>query len=291
MAALWGLAMNGTDRVNLVPFERAHLEGAHGLSQEMSWMHRREDWELALDVGQGFVLEEAGKVIGTAMWWPYGETHASMGMIIVAKAAQGRRYGARLMDALLAAAQSRTITLNATAEGLELYKRRGFSPVGVIHQHQGIPVRKFDAPRSGLVRSMADTDAEAEAVAQLDQEATGWTRPQLLRRLAKLGDGFVLVRDGMPAGYAFCRQFGRGNVIGPVVAHDLKDAKALIEAALANLGGTFVRVDTSTATQLGPWLEEVGLTYVGDNTTMVLGPQTSRSGQAQVFALAAQSFN
>lgn len=282
--------MSGGDQVNLVRFDRTHLEAAYRLSQEMSWMHRLEDWELALELGQGFVLEDGGNVIGTALWWPYGEAHASTGMIIVAKAAQGRGYGARLMDALLAAAHSRTITLNSTSEGLALYKRRGFTPVGVIHQHQGIPTRQLEAPSVDLVRAMAASDAEA--VARLDRQATGWTRQRMLRRLAQLGDGYVLVRDGAPRGYAFCRLFGRGHVVGPVVADNLDDARALIEAALAPLGGrTFVRIDTSAATQLGPWLEGIGLKQVGDNPTMVLGPQIPSTGPARMFALASQSFN
>ena len=149
------------DNVALIPFARSHLEGALKLSQEMSWPYRLEDWDVALQLGEGFVLERAGTVIGTAAWWPYGETHASAGMIIVAKAAQGRGYGARLMDALLASAHPRTVALNSTAEGIVLYRRRGFVPVGIIHQHQGIPRGRFKAPPSGLVRPMAVSDFEA----------------------------------------------------------------------------------------------------------------------------------
>ena len=107
--------------VALVPFARAHLEGALKLSQEMSWPYLLKDWEFALQLGRGFVVTSAGAVVGTALWWPYGDTHASAGMIIVSKAVQGRGYGARLMDALLAAARPRIITLNSTAEGIALY--------------------------------------------------------------------------------------------------------------------------------------------------------------------------
>jgi len=32
------------------------------------------------------------------------------------------------------------------------------------------------------------------------------------------GEGHVLLRDGEPHGYAISRRFGRGHVIGPVVA-------------------------------------------------------------------------
>lgn len=278
------------DEVDLVPFAKAHLEGALKLSQEMAWPYRLEDWEVALQLGRGFVLQDgAGEVTGTAAWWAYGEAHASTGMIIVAKAAQGRGYGARLMDALLAAAHPRSITLNSTVEGLALYERRGFVPVGAIHQHQGIPTERHEAPPPGLARVMAASDFEA--VARLDQQATGWARPVMLRRLVELGEGHVLLQDGVPCGYAICRRFGRGHAIGPVVAENPDGARALIEAALARLGRSFVRIDTPAALQLGPWLARIGLRQVDTATTMVLGTQPASPGPARMFALANQSFN
>ncbi|MBH5397735.1 GNAT family N-acetyltransferase [Bradyrhizobium sp. CNPSo 4010] len=269
----------------LVPFARSHLEGALKLSQEMSWPYRLEDWDVALQLGQGFVLERAGTVIGTAAWWAYGETHASAGMIIVAKAAQGRGYGARLMDALLTSARPRSIALNSTAEGQALYQRRGFVPIGVIHQHQGIPRGRHESPPLGLVRP-----SDFELIMRLDRDATGLERRQMLEKLLQSGDGYVLQRNGMARGYAISRLFGRGHVIGPVVAETATDAQALIEAALARLGSVFVRIDTSAISQLGDWLEGIGLEQVGDATTMILGAPAPSSGPARVFAIANQSF-
>ena len=274
--------------VALVPFARSHLEGALKLSQEMSWPYLLKDWDFALQLGRGFVMTSAGAVVGTALWWPYGDTHASAGMIIVSKAVQGRGYGARLMDALLAAARPRIITLNSTAEGMALYQRRGFVPIGVIHQHHGIPRERYEAPGPCFVRAMAPSDFEA--ITRLDWQATGWARRPLLDRLVQSGDGFVLLRDGKPHGYAISRLFGRGHVIGPVVAESPTDARALIEAALAPLGSVFVRVDTSATSQLGEWLEGIGLRQVSDATTMVLGAQMPSTGPARTFALANQSF-
>jgi predicted GNAT family N-acyltransferase len=283
-------AYQAEDRVNedvvLLPFARAHLGGALKLSQEMSWPYRFEDWDFALHLGHGYALQRAGAVIGTAVWWPYGEAHASAGMIIVAKAAQGRGYGARLMDALLASAHPRTIVLNSTAEGMMLYQRCGFVPVGVIHQHQGIP--SHEAPRSCLVRSMAASDLEA--IMRLDRQATGWERRPLLDRLIQSGDGYVLQRDGVLRGYGISRRFGRGHVIGPVVAERPTDARALIEAALARLGRAFVRIDTPASSQLAEWLEGIGLQQVGDATTMVLGAPAPSTGPGRTFAIANQSF-
>ena len=272
----------------LVPFARAHLEGALKLSQEMSWPYRLEDWDIALQLGKGFVLERAGTVIGTAAWWPYGETHASAGMIIVAKAAQGRGYGAQLMDALLTSARPRTIALNSTAEGITLYRRRGFVPTGIIHQHQGIPRQSHETPRSGLLRPMAAS--EFEAIARLDRTATGLERRQLLNGLFDSGDGYVLLRDGILCGYAISRLFGRGHVIGPVVAESPTDARALIEFAIARLRPVFVRIDTPASSQLGEWLESIDLQQVSDATTMVLGTPAPWTGPARMFGLANQSF-
>jgi GNAT superfamily N-acetyltransferase len=274
--------------VALVPFARAHLEGALKLSQEMSWPYLLKDWEFALQLGRGFVVTSAGAVVGTALWWPYGDTHASAGMIIVSKTVQGRGYGARLMDALLAAARPRIITLNSTAEGLALYARRGFASIGMLHQHHGFPSQRRDMPPLADVRTMVPSDFAA--IVGLDHEATGWTRREMLNRLIEVGDGYVLLRDGIPRGYAISRLFGRGHVIGPVVAESPTDARALIEAALAPLGSVFVRVDTSATSQLGEWLEGIGLQQVSDATTMVLGTQMPSTGPARTFALANQSF-
>jgi GNAT superfamily N-acetyltransferase len=274
--------------VALVPFARAHLDGALKLSQEMSWPYLLKDWEFALQLGRGFVVTSAGAVVGTALWWPYGDTHASTGMIIVSKAVQGRGYGARLMDALLAAARPRIITLNSTAEGLALYARRGFASIGMLHQHHGIPSQRRNMLPPGDVRTMVPSDLGA--IVGLDHEATGWTRSEMLNRLIEVGDGYVLLRDGIPRGYAISRLFGRGHVIGPVVAESPTDARALIEAALAPLGSVFVRVDTSATSQLGEWLEGIGLQQVGDATTMILGTQTPSTGPARMFAHANQSF-
>jgi len=189
---------------------------------------------------------------------------------------------------LLTSARPRTIALNSTAEGITLYRRRGFVPTGIIHQHQGIPRQSHETPRSGLLRPMAAS--EFEAIARLDRTATGLERRQLLNGLFDSGDGYVLLRDGILCGYAISRLFGRGYVIGPVVAESPTDARALIEFAIARLGPVFVRIDTPASSQLGEWLESIGLQQVSDATTMVLGTPAPWTGPARMFGLANQSF-
>ena len=112
----------------------------------------------------------------------------------------------------------------------------------------------------------------------------------MLDKLLQSGDGYVLERDGMARGYAISRLFGRGHVIGPVIAESPTDARMLIEAALARLGSVFIRIDTSATSQLGEWLESIGLQLVSDATTMILGTPAPSSGPACVFAIPTQSF-
>jgi hypothetical protein len=45
--------------------------------------------------------------------------------------------------------------------------------------------------------------SDIEAIARLDHEATGWTRREMLNRLIEVGDGYVLLRDGIPAATPF----------------------------------------------------------------------------------------
>jgi GNAT superfamily N-acetyltransferase len=106
----------------LMKFETRHVPGALKLSQEMVWPYRREDWEFAATVGQGLILERAGDLIGTAMWWNYGQAYATAGMIIVTASAQGGGYGSRLFNGLLEATDGRDVLLNSTEEGLTLYR-------------------------------------------------------------------------------------------------------------------------------------------------------------------------
>ena len=54
------------------------------LSRRVGWPHRREDWEFVIGLGHGVVGERNGELVATGLWWPYGESHATVGMIIVA---------------------------------------------------------------------------------------------------------------------------------------------------------------------------------------------------------------
>jgi hypothetical protein len=272
----------------LMKFEARHVPGALRLSQEMGWPYRHEDWEFAAAVGQGLVLERAGDVIGTAMWWNYGQAYASAGMIIVTASAQGGRHGSRLFDGLLEAADGRNVLLNSTAEGLALYERRGFTAWGTVLQHQGWLTSAVAPDARDGIRPATVSDLAAIQV--FDERATGMPRPSMVAALADLGDVAVIEREGRIAGYAIARRWGRGFVIGPVAAESPRDAQRLILAQLSKLHGQFVRIDVYAEDGLGGWLTSLSLERVGGATALVKGRRPVSDGPACIYALANQSF-
>jgi hypothetical protein len=126
-------------------------------------------------------------------------------------------------------------------------------------------------------------------ILKLDRDALGMPRTELLEGLLAAGQLLVLSDRGAANAYAACRAFGRGHVIGPVVATRVEDARALIEAAMSQLPCSFIRVDTDATSGLGPWLEARGLKRVDTAISMVRGALPSPSGHGRVFALCSQS--
>jgi GNAT superfamily N-acetyltransferase len=264
-----------------------HLSQALELSRALQWPYRSEDWAFALGLGRGFAVEIEGRLAGTALWWPYGERYGSVGMIIVAAQDQRKGIGGVLMDALLADAAGRTLILNSTAEGSALYTRLGFVPYGRVHQHQAVLAGPPDAEAARGLRSSEPEDRLA--IQALDEAATGMDRRALIDALLEIGDVSVIERGGAISGYGCVREWGRGVVIGPIIAADVADARALIASLAAPHVGRFVRIDVPDAAGLSPWLESIGLPQVDHVVSMVLGDLPSTDPGHRLFALSNQS--
>lgn len=281
----------------LTALRETHLPQALGQSAALRWPYREADWRFAFDLGHGFAAEADGRLVATAMWWPFGPAHASAGMIIVDAKMQGQGLGRALMEHLLDAACDRTVLLNATREGLPLYARFGFAARGRVFQHQAVltgEVPLAHAPAPAGVRSMHAADAAK--VRQLDLAATGMDRTALLDALLRVGTTVVLDRGTGASAYACMREFGRGLVIGPVVAAGADaaaDATDLVVVLARSARGRFVRIDVTEAGGLSTWLEKSGLPCV-DHAVGMVREASSRSldtdAQARLFALSNQSF-
>lgn len=284
-------AIPADDGVLLRPMTLADLPRAHALSAELRWPHRPIDWEQVFVHAQGLVAERDGVIVATALRWLWGERHATIGLVIVAAACQGRRIGHRLITTLLDGLDDCSVLLQATADGRGLYERLGFVRTGEIRQHQGVaqPTPLIALPAGWRLRPAGQN--EASMLHKLDEGARGMPRHALLNDLLAQSDACVVLdQDGTQKGFAMLRRFGRGHTIGPVIAPDAQGAKALIAHLAGMNAGNFTRVDIDFDSGLTEWLESIGLLRVDAATTMLRGTSLAQhEGASRLFAIVTQA--
>lgn len=271
--------------ITIVDLGLADAAEAQRLSLQEAWPHRLEDWQFLLDISYGVGAVCDGRLVGTAVLTPYGDLAATCNMIIVDPSMRGLGLGRRLVERLLQHAGNRECRLTATQSGLPLYEKLGFVATGEIRQHQGVV--KATAPAGEVSEATA---ADLAGLIALDRAALGLDRSALMTKLIA-EEPFLLLRDGHELrGFASCRPFGRGSILGPLIARDDEAFRTLLAAALSRYEGRFMRVDLTTAADI-TLVEAAGLVHVGGGIAMTrpgdIGAQPT--GAARVYALASQA--
>lgn len=284
--------------IRLVDIHDVDIDQLHALSIAVRWPHRAEDWRFLLDNGQGLAaLDEIGRVLGSAMWFPHGETFATVGMVITSPRLQTLGTGNALMQTALEVCKGRAIRLSATRAAKRLYLSLDFQSECLVYQCQG------DAtPYPGMAPDITDgkiRTLEAGDLAEIirvDAAAYGAERPELMAALFEKSVGTTgLFRNGTLVAYALCRRFGRGHVVGPVVAMSDDDARAVISPHVEAHAGTFLRVDTHRNTiEFGTFLASAGMPVFDTVTTMTKGqsflnPNMLEPGRLRTYGLATQA--
>ena len=267
---------NGLDSATSLRYRKftpADVPAAHALSTALGWPYRPEDWQFSADTAIAFVAEERGVVIGTAMCWKFGADRASLGHVIVSSAHQGLGIGRKLMAIVLEELGPRITFLHATPAGQPLYEKLGFSVCGSLEQHQGNVGKPLTVALLDGERLRTGLPPDFPCLVELASRASSLERHALLSAVLERGESVVLERDGEITGFSVLRRFGRGQVIGPVVAlrsHDDARAKALIGYWLTGREGEFIGIDVPSETGLTDWLSEQGLQRVDICSKMVL---------------------
>ena len=224
-----------------------------------------------------------GRLVGTALWWAYGRATAACGMILVDPLMQRRGLGTQLMEALLAGVGDRRLLLYSTEAGRGLYAAYGFREIGRARQFQGKCRGPIASPR---VREARATDQAF--ICDHDALAFGAPRTRLMSGLLANGTAFVIETAGRLSGFAIRRRFGRGDLIGPVVAASEQDGMELVAASLA-VG--FNRIDVAhDAPHVSSALLWLGMTDAGGVVAMVRGDWPPVSHDVCRFAVASQAF-
>lgn len=264
----------------------------HELTVAVFWPHRAPDLDLFLSLGTGYIaLDEIGRPLGSAMYFPSGDDFAMFGMMVTTPRLQTQGVGRRLLRRILNDCKGCDLRLSATRSGFRLYRDAGFETVATIWQQQGIArLANAPAPTAGVeVRPLTPTDHSV--IDALDTRAYGADRQIVKAALLRESTGVVAMRDGEVCGFALVRPFGKGVVIGPVVAEDDQMAMQLCAPLLKQHEGQFVRVDTPQQSEhFKAFLSAAGLGVFDTCTEMRIGPQRRAESGARLYGLAAHSF-
>ncbi len=278
--------------IQLRTMQPTDLDQGYRLSQQMSWPHRYEDWEQALALGEGIVAENNQGVVGCAMIWSWGEKRSTLGLVIVDPAYQGIGIGRKLMEELLDKVPGGNVRLHATKMGKTLYEKYGFVEQCSVFQHQimKLPaIRPPELAEGEVIRPLREEDLQA--LIESDYQSHGLLRPALWHDLFRSADAlFVLEKENKAHGYMTLRKFGRGNVLGPLLAQDLCSAQTLFRYAALSLNGQFLRIDTFGNTPFSDWLITQGLPCIDAPLLMVRGTPWQRpAGAMQNYSLMSQA--
>ncbi|MCA1335880.1 GNAT family N-acetyltransferase [Pseudooceanicola marinus] len=273
------------------PVDASKREFLHQLVMMVFWPHRSRDIDLFLSLGKGYVAsDEIGRPLASAMYFPMGDDFSMCGMMVVTPRLQSQGAGRRLLRRIMRDNEGRDLRVTATRSAFRLYESAGFAPVAEISQHQGVarPVEAPELPAGCRLRPM--TPGDEPALRALDLHAYGADRSALYTELMTRSDGLVLERDGQIRGFAMKRPFGKGTVIGPVIAETDEMAVQLVAPLIRDCAGQFTRMDTQIeSTALKQLLAQAGMGVIDTVTEMWIGTPRRATTGARVYGLASHS--
>ncbi|MCJ7995539.1 GNAT family N-acetyltransferase [Rhizobium cremeum] len=286
-----------TFQARMVDIHDASLEQLHALSIAVGWPHRADDWQFLREMGQGFVaLDEIDRILGSAMWFSHGDSFATVGMVISSPRLQTNGTGNWLMQRVLAECKERGLRLNATRAARRLYQSLNFAPEKTVYQCQGEatrPATPVPLPGGATISTLGPE--HLNRAIELDARAFGVERRVLMEKLFEQSVGYGLFREGRLEAFALCRHFGRGHVVGPVVAGDDEDAIAVVQPHVLDHEGAFLRLDTHRdGGAFATFLSHAGLPVFDTVLTMSLShgkavPPVATSEGPKTYGLVSQA--
>ncbi len=275
----------------LEQLESSDAEDLHRLSLAVSWPHRLQDIKMLLNLGQGVIARDTIlRPLGTGMSFSYSTDSAMIGMMMTHPRLQAGGLGRYILTEIEAGLAGRRLRLNATRSAWRLYQSAGFRETGTVVQYQGL-TRPQAAPvlRSNIRAAQIE---DIPSILALDRQVFGADRAAVMSRLPDLSVCRVIVEGTQITGFAMCRPFGQGHVIGPMVAGSEADAKSLVSSFVTDHAGQFLRLDADARHKdLGQFLNAMGLANYDKIIPMTkgqaYGPENSPD---HVYALASHTF-
>lgn len=254
------------------PMAERDLSDALQLLELAGWPHRLRDLTALFEVGEGIIIEAGDAMVGMGMRWLWGAKEASVGLFAEHPSWRGHGVSEQLMNALCTGLEHHSVRMQLPLPIPDWATRLGFVHAGDISRIEG---RAALPPLVALPDGYRLRPAGRKDLAlltRLDTAATGMARKNMLASWQPSAlAAMVLDHPDGAQGFALMRRFGRGAVIGPVIAPCTVTAKALIAHLAAMADGRFLRLDVLNAPDLRDWIVTLGLEQTGHTAVLVKG--------------------
>ena len=203
------------------------LPDALELSRLAGWNQTQEDWGLLLrlDPRGCFGIEVDGRVVATTTLLCYGQELAWIGMVLTKPDYRRKGFAQRLMQAALQRSSTlriESVKLDATTDGRPLYEKLGFTTEQIVERwFRDVKQNEKNEPHLPAGKN------PAAALTELDREAFGADRSEVLRELAKRNSPGTATE-----GFSFSRGGLRTRYLGPCVAADQEAARTVVQQTL-----------------------------------------------------------
>ena len=269
------------------------IPGGVRLNTVVGWNQTEADWARFLTASPDgcFVMDDSGKIVGTAATINYEGRFAWIGMVLVDPDYRNRGIGNSLLQRAIEYLDSTgisTIKLDATPAGKPLYEKIGF-------------VTEYEIDRCVLKRSVTRNLATTISVLppdllaqvfEYDREVFGADRSALLGSLSQNAPSLVVVPSFFDRqGYAFGRHGLFADHLGPWMARDDHTAEILLKEFLQRSTCDTIIVDALKTTRAtGELLREQGFYPARPLTRMYRGSNEFPGNQTFLCAILGPEF-
>ena len=227
------------------------------LCRSAGWNQLDNDWNIFLTLnphGSCVAINEDGKVVGTVATVDYESRFSWIGMVLVDPEKKKQGIGTQLLNEALSILQHhKTIKLDATPAGREIYLKLGFKDEYTLSR-----MVSTDSKGSSDNNVRHTTAVDFDSILQRDREVFGASRKDLLKWMhEKFPELSLVLRAKEKISYCFGRRGFNFTQIGPVIANTSDEAAQLTSTALNNISGPVV-MDVMSDSAFQRWLTSKG---------------------------------
>ncbi|PFJ06520.1 GNAT family N-acetyltransferase [Bacillus cereus] len=273
---------------------KGKIEDIVALSSYIGWDYSREEIEMILNTGIVYgVVNEREELIASAAIILYGETLASIGMVIVHPDYKGRGIGKIITDSCVKSVSAQTpIMLIATDEGKILYEKLGFRAVSYVSKYICNSYNANDDCVGNEDYMINYEECDLEKIIKIDEYAFGTNRKAFLKKRIIQSEQCIVVKDNKQnvLGYGLSIQTSENKILGPVVAKN--DAMAMrIVHYLAREHHGKLRIDVPEGKKgFMKELEITGFQKVNTPPIMMKNSDQFLKRNGELYSIAAQIF-